>query len=187
MSRRKQRRRGGGHSKDPAAKERQLANLKKTAGPGRPPTHGAYAAITETELEGKTRTIFDALAARAPVRDTETGGLPAHDTVAVRMLAEVMVRRDRVRATELAHGLEIASGPSKGRLRGVVEYGLRLDAQALELARELGMTPKSRAALGLDLARAQRLDLAQQWAQETTAEDQAAIDGTAEDVDEAES
>lgn len=173
-----------GLSQNPDRRRRQLANLNrggKHPGSGRKPTHGAYAAITEAELEAKTRVIFDALAADAPVRASD-GGLPAHDTLAVRLLAEVMVRRERVVATTLKQGLEIASGPNKGKLRGVVEYGLRLDNQALDLARELGMTPSSRAKLGLDLVRAQRFDLAQEWAGEPPAADDA-IDGTATDSD----
>ena len=68
------------------------------------------------------------------------------------MFAEVLVRRERVRVEELRHGLETPDG----RIRGVVEYGLRLDGQALELAKELGMTPASRAKLGLALARTHR-------------------------------
>lgn len=144
-------------SRDESARAAQLANLKRggTVSPGRKPTHGAYATVTEAELQGKTREIFDALAADAPVRAAD-GGLPPAHTLTVRMLAEVMVRRERVRVTELSQGLEIASGPRKGALRGVVEYGMRLDAQALELAKELGMTPRSGAALGLDIARGRR-------------------------------
>ena len=34
----------------------------------------------------------------------------------------------------------------------------------IDLLDRLGMTPRARAALGLDLARATRFDLAQQWA-----------------------
>lgn len=174
-----------GLSQDPARRHRQLANLKRggTIGPGRPPTHGAYAAVTAGELEAKTREIFDALAADAPVRAVD-GGLPAHDTLAVRILAEVLVRRERVRVTELRRGLETPDG----RLRGVVEYGLRLDGQALELAKELGMTPASRAKLGLDLARAHRTledevaSAGDPWAEHQGGD---AIDGTVADAGEA--
>lgn len=148
---------GGGLSGDPGRRARQLANLKRggTTSPGRPPTHGVYARVTEAQLDSKTRVIFDALAADAPMR-TDDGGLPAAHAMTVRLLAEVMVLRERALAETIAHGLEIASGPHKGKLRGVVEYGLRLNAQALELAKELGMTPRSGAALGLDVARARR-------------------------------
>ena len=173
---------GGGGARNP----RSLANLRPQLAPAAPlrnaraVKHGAYAAVTAHELDGKTREIFDALGEDAPVREVD-GALPAADTLVVRMLAEVMVRRERVRVTELRHGLETPDG----RLRGVVEYGLRLDGQALELAKELGMTPRSRAALGLDLARAERVDLAQVWAaqheQESAHTD--AIDAEAEEID----
>ena len=75
------------------------------------------------------------------------------------MLAEVLVRRERVRVEELRHGFETKDG----RLRGVVEYGLRLDGQALDLAKEIGLTPASRVKLGLQLARG--FDLASQFAE----------------------
>jgi len=147
-------------SRDPEKRAIQLANLNNS--PPAPPVgnqrglrHGAYARLSEVDLDAKTREIFVAISEDAPVRSSD-GGLPAHDTIAVRLLAEVLIRRDRVRAEELAHGLEIASGPRKGALRGVVEYGLRLDGQALDLLDRLGMTPAARAKLGLDLARAAR-------------------------------
>jgi hypothetical protein len=146
-------------SHDSEKRARQLANLRPGAGAAgtenrRAITHGAYAAIAVAELEVKTRELFDALASDAPVR-TPDGGLPAFDGMIVRQLAEALIRRDRVRLTELLHGLESPDG----KLRGVVEYGLRLDAQILEYAKELGMTPRSRAALGLDLARSSRATL----------------------------
>lgn len=140
-------------SGDPAARQRQLANLR--TGPPAPRgnriglRHGAYARITEAELDDKARLIFDALAADAPVRAAD-GGLPRHDSLVVRMLAENRVRRQRIAVEELRHGVE----GKDGRLRGVIQYGTRLDDQAMALAIELGMTPRSRAALGLDLVTA---------------------------------
>lgn len=147
-------------SNDPAKRSAQLANLQAgrgaaATGERRALKHGVYAQIADAELEAKTRIIFDATAADAPVRASD-GGLPAHDTIAVRLVAETLIRRERVRAEELAHGLEIAAGPRKGELRGIVQYGLRLDAQLLDLLDRLGMTPASRAKLGLDLARTSR-------------------------------
>ena len=143
-------------SSDPQKRRKQIANLRPgrgAAGVGNrhATKHGAYAVIAQAELEAKARESFDALAEDTPVRDVD-GGLPSHDSLVVRMLAEVLIRRERVRIEELRHGLEAPDG----RMRGVVEYGLRLDAQALEYAKELGMTPASRAKLGLDLARTAR-------------------------------
>lgn len=147
-------------SRDPSKRSRQLSNLQPGRGAAgalnrRAVKHGAYARIADAELQSKARQIFEAIAEDAPVRDAD-GGLPAHDTIAVRLLAETLIRRDRVLAEEVAHGLEIATGPRKGELRGVVQYGLKLDSQALDLMRELGMTPAARAKLGLDLARTKR-------------------------------
>jgi hypothetical protein len=139
----------GGSSDNPESRARSLANLRD--GPAAPlgnrytVKHGVYATIAEAELEAKTREIFDALAADAPVRAAD-GGLPAHDALAVRMLADALIRRERALAEE-AHGLEVTSGPNKGKLRGVVEFGLRLDSQVLDLLRELGLTPLARAKL----------------------------------------
>ena len=147
------------HSNDPTKANRQLANLQRgghrPVGNQRARKHGVYARIADAELEAKARAIFDAIAADAPVRAAD-GGLPAHDTIAVRLLAETLIRRERVMSEELAHGIEIATGPRKGERRGIVTYGLRLDGQVVDLLDRLGMTPKSRAALGLDLARAAR-------------------------------
>ena len=95
-------------------RERSLANLKRggtvaPAGNQRARTHGAYALVAEAELEEKAREVYHALAADAPVRASD-GGLPAHDSLAVRMLAEVLVRRERVRVEELRHGIETKDG-----------------------------------------------------------------------------
>ena len=140
-------------SRDPAARARQLANLRRS-GPPAPSgnqfarRHGAYARLAAEELEGKTREIFDALAADAPVR-TPDGALPAPDALVVRLLAECLVRRERVHTETLKHGLENRDGS----LRGIAAFGLRLDEQALALCRELGLTPAARAKLGVDLVR----------------------------------
>lgn len=139
-----------------------LSNLVPGAGAGsekgelaRRYTHGAYAQIAKSELEAKTRELFDAISHDAPVRASD-GSLPAHDAIAVRMLAEILIRRERALAEEVANGLEITSGPNKGSLRGVVQYGLQLDRQAMDLLDRLGMTPAARAKLGLTLAQTHR-------------------------------
>ena len=149
-------------SRDPGARARQLANLRPGAGAGdgglqRGVKHGCYAQIAERELEGKVRELFDAIGADLPVRELD-GGVPAQDAIPLRMLAETLIRRDRVRESELRHGIEAPDG----KLRGIVEFGLRLDGQALRLCEQLGLTPRSRVAIGVDLVRtrsaADRLD-----------------------------
>jgi phage terminase small subunit len=134
------------------ARERQLANLRNApaapAGNQRHRTHGGYARIAGEQMEAKAREVFEALAGDAPLRDTG-GGLPAADTLAVRMLAECLVRLDRVAADVRDHGWK---DERTGDQRPVIELETRLRAEALTWARELGMTPAARVRLGLDLA-----------------------------------
>jgi hypothetical protein len=140
-------------SRDPAKRARQLANLAPAPpltplGNRRAATHGAYAAIAVERVELKARQLFDAVASDAPVRDA--GELPSHDGVVVRLLAETLCRIDDVAEFIARRGWQ----DDKGRPRSaVLEIEQRLRSQALDLLRELGMTPRSRAALGLDLVR----------------------------------
>ena len=141
-------------SRDPRARARQLANLRPGAGAGdgglqRATTHGAYAEITENQLRDQELRIFEALAADAPVRAPD-GGLPREDTLIVRQLAESLVRLQRISTHLIAKGIE----KEDGSLRPAVELELRVRGHVLDLCRELGMTPKARAALGVDLVRA---------------------------------
>lgn len=171
-------------SRDPEKRARQLANLRAGAGAGdgglqRARSHGAYAAIADRELEAKVAAVYQAISADVPLHEID-GSLPAADAIPVRQLAETLVRRERVRESELRHGIEA----SDGKLRGIVEFGLRLDAQILALCKELGLTPRSRAALGLDLVRAERAgaslaELAEQGRQARAARP---VDIEAEDV-----
>jgi phage terminase small subunit len=143
-------------SSDPKRRSRQLANLQPgggAAGPGngRAVTHGAYAALAPDRLDVKAREVFDALGADAPVRDGD-GSLPAADVAAVRLLADVLCRLDDIGGYLSRRGWE----GEDGKPRPVLDYEARLRGHALDLMRELGMTPASRAKLGLDLVRAKR-------------------------------
>lgn len=166
-------------SNDPERRGRQLANLTPGAGaaaaqPGneRAATHGAYARLPADRVDAKVREVAAALAEDAPVRAAD-GGLPAHDTVAVRQLAEALCRLDNIADYLVRRGWEDDSG----KPRPVLEYEGRLRSHVLDLLRELGMTPASRAKLGLDIARsASHMDLAAAWA-----EDGDVIDGSAAD------
>lgn len=138
-------------SSDPEARARQLANLRR--GETKPsPTanlrHGGYAAIARRDLDEKRAEVREALTLDAPLRDPD-GGLPAPDALAVSMLAEVLCRRDNVREYLDRRGWE----GDDGQPRPAVDLERRLRSEALDLMRELGMTPKARAALGLDLIR----------------------------------
>jgi ABC-type sulfate transport system substrate-binding protein len=134
-------------SADPDKRARQLANLRP-GGVSRL-THGAYAPIAAAQFDAKTREIFQAIAADAPVQDH--GGLPAADSLAVAELARVLIRRDRIVDYVNRRGYEDDSG----NVRPVVSELAKMDAVILNYLEALGMTPRSRAKLGLDLARLQ--------------------------------
>ncbi|MGO9974399.1 MAG: hypothetical protein ACLP01_16665 [Solirubrobacteraceae bacterium] len=165
-------------SRDPGKRARQLANLRNAppapAGNARGRVHGAYSALPPARVDAKIEQVAAALAQDTPVRAVD-GGLPAADAVAVRQLAESLCRLDDIAEYLLRRGWEDDSG----KPRPVLEYEGRLRSHVLDLLRELGMTPRARAALGLDLVRsAQSLE-------QTAAEGRAAwdaIDGKASDA-----
>jgi hypothetical protein len=136
-----------GLSRDPKARKRQLANRRdfKGAEPGNrlAVTHGGKATPEPRRQAALEAQICDAL----PVRDAD-GGAPAHDMVAVRLLAITLVRLESVVRYVTKHGQLTRAGRPLPAL--AVED--KLIGRAQRLAAELGMTPTSRAKLGLDLA-----------------------------------
>lgn len=166
MSRRRRQKRtgpvGGGGARHPNS----LGNLKRGENPprdGHLPAlrHGGYARVAAERLDEKAREVFDALAADAPMQDT--GGLPAADAALVRLAAEVLCRLDDVGANVRDFGL---FDQETGAIRPVVELESRLRREAADHLDALGMSPRSRARLGVDVARAQHFDLARHWADE---------------------
>jgi len=149
VKRKRKTQRTGGSTRNP----RSLANLKRgnQSSPGNRSavTHGARARMTECELKPKVAEVFRALAEDAPVREGEA--LPNADAPVVRMLAEALVRIDRIADYLDRKGWE----GEDGNPRPVLGYESRLREHALTLMRELGLTPASRAKLGVDLVRAQ--------------------------------
>lgn len=142
-------------SSDPRKRSRQLANLTPGAGAGdggqqRARQHGAYAALPAGRVDAKVREVAQAIGEDAPVR-ADDGGLPAHDAVVVRQLAEALCRLDDIGDYLQRRGWE----DEDGKERPVLAYEATLRRHVLDLLRELGMTPRARAALGLDLVRAQ--------------------------------
>ncbi len=109
-------------------------------------THGAFAAIATDRLEAKVAVVFEAIAADAPLRETD-GGLPAADTIIVSMLAKTLCRLEDVEQYLALHG--IVDGD--GAIRPAVEVERRLRADVGDSLDALGMTPRARARLGLDL------------------------------------
>jgi hypothetical protein len=166
-------------SKRPGARARQLANLK-----GRPPApepgnqrarrHGGYAQVAVARLDAKAREVFGALATDAPLR--EAGELPAADAALVRLAADCLCRLEDVSANIRDRGLLDA----KGEVRSVVELEGRLRREAADYLDALGMTPRSRARLGVDVQRS--FDLAQHWAAQDAAE-RGAVDGQAHELE----
>lgn len=138
------------------------------AGNGRGVTHGAYARVADSRLEAKAREVFGALVEDAPLRDPD-GSLPAADGAAVRLAAEALCRLDSVGEYLARRGIENDAGEL--RLTALEAEG-RLRREAADHLDALGMSPRSRAKLGVDVARAQPMDLAAYWAQQT-------VDGTA--------
>lgn len=155
-------------SNDPAKRAKQLSNLgarppAPPAGNQRARRHGGYAAVAAARLDAKTREVFDALSADAPLR--EAGQLPAADAALVRLAAECLCRLEDLSANIRDHGLL----DGKGEVRGVVELEGRLRREAASYLSDLGMTPRSRAALGIDLLHA-GADLATLMAADAEAE-----------------
>ena len=140
-------------SHDPEKRSKQLANLRPgsgaPAGNRRALAHGGYAAVSPLERDRKASEIFEALSVDAPMR-VQAGGLPAADTAVVSLFARCLVQLERVEADMADHGWR---DRETGDPRPVVELARRLRAEALDYAESLGMTPRSRAKLGLDHTR----------------------------------
>lgn len=142
-----------GLSQDPVKRARSLSNLQR-GGPApeqhnrRAVTHGAYAAVAKTRLDAKVREVFDALAQDAPLQE-QGGGLPAADTVAVMLLAKALCRLEDVETYLTTRGLL----DGDDQQRPAVDLERRLRLEVADYLDAMGMTPRARARLGLDLAR----------------------------------
>lgn len=142
-------------SDDPERRAKQLANLRPGAGAGVVGNrwahrHGGWATVARERMEATIAEVFDALASDAPLRDAE-GGLPRHDTVAVHELAETMCRLEDVRAHLRSAGwLDQRTGEPRHSVLAIED---RLAGRVGRMLDQLGMTPTSRAKLGLDLTR----------------------------------
>ena len=137
-------------SKDARRQKRQLANLR--TGPPAPKgnrlavRHGGYATIARDRLEARQREVLDALSEDAPLRDAN-GELPRHDSTQVALLAEVLCRLEDVNTYLAAHGYL----DGKGGVRPAAELAGRMRREASDYLDALGMTPRARVKLGLDL------------------------------------
>lgn len=136
-------------SRDPERRARQLQNLGQH--PGRRPVHGAYAQLAPERIEVKVAEVFAALAEDAPLRDRD-GGLPAADAVAIRMLAECLCRLESLTVHLRDFGV---LDQQTREVRPAVHVEAKLRREVADWLDALGMTPRARAKLGLDVARAQ--------------------------------
>lgn len=145
-------------SNDPAKRDRQLANLQPR--PPAPPLgnvrglkHGGTARQATLIRAGSwAERILAELEREAPLRD-QAGELPAHDRQAVELLASALARLDAV-----TQWLEVRPAlDEKGRPWPAEDVARRLRREAAGYLDTLGMTPTSRARLGLDLARTSSL------------------------------
>jgi hypothetical protein len=84
------------------------------------------------------------------------GGLPADSAVAVKLLADVLIRLDDVKGYLRDHG--IVDPKSKQLRESVIALESRLRNEAQDHADALAMGPRAKVKLGLDIARG--IDLA---------------------------
>lgn len=141
-------------SRDPDKRTKQLANLRPAppapVGHVRSLRHGGRAEELYRDVSGEVRELLDLLADAAPVRDGD-GELPAADAIAVERAARALARYRRLSGWCDAHG---RLDERSGEVKPAAEYELRAERALAEALDALGMSPTSRAKLGVDLARA---------------------------------
>ena len=145
-------------SDDPEKRARQLANLKPrpVPAPYGARRHGGYSTVAAERLAPRAAAIYSALSIDAPLRD-QAGELPAADAGIVTLLAQALCRLEDVTGyIEETGWLDQKTGEPR---TAVLEIERRLQAMSAGFMDRLGMTPTSRAKLGLDLTRT--VDLAQ--------------------------
>lgn len=143
-------------STDPNARAVQLANRQSwppaPVGNDHALRHGAH-----TLPDGSVAAaIYAELANETPLRDRD-GALPAVDRTAVELLAGCLARLKSIGEWIERHG----AIDGKGRARPVLEVERRLRNEAADHCARLGLTPRSRVALGIALQRGAEFDLAQ--------------------------
>ena len=142
-------------SKDPERRERQLANLKRgdsgtpKGEPSTRLTHGGRSVLLFRDVEAEVRELMEALAETVPVRDPD-GSVPAADLAAVEYAARTLKRYRHLAAWCDAHG---RIEERTGKVKSAAEYELQAERSLANALDALGMTPTSRAKLGLDLQR----------------------------------
>jgi hypothetical protein len=144
-------------STDPVKRDRQLANLRP--GPPAPPANGLaerHGAHKTLPVRSAAAAIYAELEQETPLREGD-GDLPAADRTAVELLASCLARLASIGAWLHEHG---AIDP-EGQPRPVLEVERRLRNEAADHCAALGLTPRARLAIGLDLQRGVGASLAE--------------------------
>jgi hypothetical protein len=141
-------------SKDPAARARSMKNLRNGKGAQKGQQvglkNGSRAKQPVGDIAAARQEMKEALADAAPLRDRD-GNLPAADRIAVEVVAAALARYRFMQE----HLERITPFTNGNRLRyQLVRELRRTEKQLMGELHELGMTPRGRAALGLDVARA---------------------------------
>jgi len=92
--------------------------------------------------------IYEEQAEAAPVR-AANGDLPVYDRALVRLLAQALCRLEDVTPWLDKHG----AFDRRGKPRSALRWEARLRREVAGYLDAMGMTPKARARLGVDLAR----------------------------------
>jgi hypothetical protein len=138
----------------PGTRGREISNRNLRNAPPAPRDntrhlmHGGYARPNVLAVDGRTRALYDLLAEDAPLR--EAGELPRADRIRVELFALCLARLESVSAYVQMHGMLDA----KGNERPATDLERRLRREAAEHADALGMSPRARVALGLQLTQA---------------------------------
>lgn len=140
-------------SSDPKARARSMANLKRGGGVGKGAQvalkNGTRAKLPVGDIASARQELQEALADAAPLRDPD-GNLPKADAVAIEVVAAALARYKHMQE----YLERVGAFSSGGKLRFTLVRELRRsEKQLLAELHELGLTPRGRAALGLDLAR----------------------------------
>jgi hypothetical protein len=143
-------------SSDPERRERQLANLKRGANPvtpkGEPSTalnHGGRSKLLYRDVGAEVYELMDALGEAVPVRNAD-GSVPAADIAAIEYAARALKRYRHLSTWCDAHG---RIEEKTGDVKSAAQYELQAERSLAAALDALGMTPTSRAKLGLDLQR----------------------------------
>lgn len=143
-------------SKDPAARARQVANLRRGVTKPKPQAalkHGARAKQPVGDLPAARKAIQEMLEAVPPL--CEADGTPDKAyALAVRLVASEMARYDYI--------ADYVDRVGPMTIHGKLRYSPLRQLKMLEKSimahlRELGLTPLGRAALGLDIAQTRAL------------------------------